>query len=125
MTANPSASERFIRSCAPGAYGVREDEYPIDFTRSMGTECCISHVSKGGKWLRVYGWSARRHRLVSGTHVLLAHQSGESSRYVLKNVKHPYDPDDMWFADAKFKPRKASLRKRAKVLLDRLRGIKP
>jgi hypothetical protein len=79
----------------------------IDFSRGMGTRCCIGTVFDGGQRLWLYGWTYEPVR--DGVYVILSHRANptETTRYRLENVRRPGDPPDQWFADAVFAPRTA------------------
>jgi hypothetical protein len=82
---------------------------PIDFSRTMGVDCCISTVIDGGQRLKLYGWTdepVEDGRLV----ILMDRATGRTSQYRLEAVRRPGDPPDMWFADAVFTPRDNVLR---------------
>ncbi len=95
MTDTPTDSERLLRACVPEMYGVKPDEYPIDFRRSIGSEFIVRRHTEDRTVLYVSGFSARRDRFRDGAACLTPW--GE---YVLRNVKHTRDPYDMWLAYA-------------------------
>lgn len=71
-----------------------------------GTEVCWREP-RADYSLSLYGWTYAP--LKVGDYLLLTPRGGQETRYQLTQFRRECDPDDMWFGEAVFAPREATL----------------
>ena len=81
---------------------MRERTHDFSHPR-WGHNIEIINIENGGLRLKIAGWSAPRP--TGSDYVILKNPEGGAARYQLENVRLCDDPEDMWFADARFRPR--------------------
>lgn len=71
-----------------------------------GLSAFVFDVTNSGRNITVAGWHLNRRKFKPGQRVLLVQESGEETRYKIKDVRCPSDPPDQYFMDCEFDPRK-------------------
>ena len=96
-----------------GAVAVRsgdllDDDNEYEHCEKLnGVTAFVFNVKNGGQQITVSGWHPNHHKFKAGERVLLIQESGEATRYRIKNVRRPGDPHDQYFMDCDFAPRRA------------------
>lgn len=70
-----------------------------------GTTAFVFNVKNRGQQITVSGWHPNHHKFKEGDRIVFIQESGEGSRYRIKEVRRPYDPPDQYFMDCEFDPR--------------------
>lgn len=70
-----------------------------------GVTAFVFHVKNKGQEITVSGWHPRHSNFKPGDRVLFVRESGEETRYLIREVRRPGDPHDQYFMDCEFAPR--------------------
>lgn len=70
-----------------------------------GVTAFVFWVKDGGRQITVSGWHPNHSKFKIGERVLLVRDSGEGTRYRIKEIRRPHNPSDQYFMDCEFAPR--------------------
>lgn len=71
-----------------------------------GTRAFIFHSSPSGRSLTLSGFYSGHHAWDPGDHLLITLDSGDETRYRIKEIRRPSNPPSQYFADCTFAPRR-------------------
>lgn len=71
-------------------------------SRSWGNNYEIMSLQNKGYDISLAGW---RKNITVGDYIILRRGQNDTTRYVIEEISYENDPDDMFYAKAKFAPR--------------------
>lgn len=82
----------------------KAEEQPEEL-RLDGVNAFVMTVKNGGQFIVVSGWT-NHWRFEEGKNIILLDpKANTTTRYMIKKVRRPGDPPDMYFLDLEFNPR--------------------